>query len=515
MYYIKVVCSMGYFYFPYLLELIVFIGSGGVFTALTIRNQYVYNVIAQMHNYTSNNSLDYCAADDNTSSVEDDIVAAEASRWQIYINVACGVPSVFAAIILTSWSDKVGRKIPLALTLFGFTISHTLQLVVILLSWPLYMLVVSSLLYGIFGGFVGMLNICMAAISDITTKEQRVARYTLLECSMGLGGGLISFVCGFWITADGFIPSSYLSASVSLISFLLVGFLPSKTLKVEQQQQINGGAVNKIKTNINDNMSKAQIHQSSSFARFKLIKQVYTSEHSICNICDSEFRKDQINLCSHGGGLRKGRVWRMWFYLLAFNLYLFPVFGTGIFDTMYYLSYPLCFSPTLIGIRMALSFGSVALAPGLVLFYKRVLRLSNVTIILQGIVALIGIDLMISFAKQQYVVFIASSFTIFMQVTAPVLRTQISSLASISEQGAALSLISGTENFSNMFSNVAYLLLYPATLPIYHGFMWCLSCAILLIPLTMITIVWIADRKKLKASFSATEEDHSPLIDVD
>lgn len=294
--------------FPYLLELIVFTGCAGVFTTLGVQHQYVYNMVSRLHHYTKNSSLDYCAA--NTSTAEDDIVATEASRWQIYINVACGVPSVFVAVLLTSWSDKIGRKIPLAFPVFGFVVSNIIQLLVISYSLPLYMLIVSSFIYGSFGGFVAMLNICMAAISDMTTKEQKVTRYTLLECSMGLGGGSVSFACGFWITADGFVPSSYLATGCCLVSLLLIPFLPGKEKNSENDsqpditydisvpnskptysdksdlhQQINEYTLDAVMKR-NDIKRNSQVANVSGAARFKLIKQVYFTEHSVCNICD-------------------------------------------------------------------------------------------------------------------------------------------------------------------------------------------------------------------------------------
>lgn len=57
-------------------------------------------------------------------------------------------------------------------------------------------------------------------------------------------------------------------------------------------------------------------------------------------------------MCAHGGGLYRGRVWRMWAYLSAYNLYMFVSVGTMVFQTIYFLSPPLCFSQILVGLQV-------------------------------------------------------------------------------------------------------------------------------------------------------------------
>lgn len=56
-------------------------------------------------------------------------------------------------------------------------------------------------------------------------------------------------------------------------------------------------------------------------------------------------------ICSHGGGIHKGRIWRLWFYAISYGFMMYINVGTMSVQTMFFLSYPLCFTPSFIGIQ--------------------------------------------------------------------------------------------------------------------------------------------------------------------
>lgn len=55
--------------------------------------------------------------------------------------------------------------------------------------------------------------------------------------------------------------------------------------------------------------------------------------------------------CIHVDGKSRGRVWRLWFYLISYVVYFAALHGYCSVLIMFLVSEPLCFSPALVGIR--------------------------------------------------------------------------------------------------------------------------------------------------------------------
>ena len=53
--------------------------------------------------------------------------------------------------------------------------------------------------------------------------------------------------------------------------------------------------------------------------------------------------------------------------------------------------------------------------------------------------------------------------------------------------GSAFALLSCTETLTFLAATAVFLALYPATLPVYHGFCWLFAAGIVLIPITLVT----------------------------
>lgn len=51
----------------------------------------------------------------------------------------------------------------------------------------------------------------------------------------------------------------------------------------------------------------------------------------------------------HYKNIKRERLWRIWFYVWAYGIYMFAVIGVGLFITIFLVSYPVCFSPLLVG----------------------------------------------------------------------------------------------------------------------------------------------------------------------
>ncbi|XP_077969419.1 proton-coupled folate transporter-like isoform X2 [Styela clava] len=497
------------------------------------------------------------------------LLCGEISYDEISLGVFSGIALIITIVVgglLTSWGDRVGRKVVMSVPIIGMIIGGIMQALVMLYRWPVSGLFVAAAVNGLTGYYMTMLIQGNAYLSDVTPNEGRGKRYTILETILGAAGGFAGLGGGYWINSQGFIPISWGAVVLSFIALCILPFLPNPGK--ESFDGVNPGTrdltqdrytshtnahpnvyetrdsgkegfdevtpatrgmikhrytthakehdiySNEYAQENNENQTESTLllsgrNNSSKESKFRqkykfldLIKsalRVYSSEYLSCDECfgpdpnidriPSDYR------CKHGGGIIRGKVWRIWLYLLSYFLYMFVNVGVFLFQSMFFLSYPLCFTPLLLGAQLAIRFTSVCAAPLVVYLFQRLLNLSNQTIILVGLLGFFMFPFTMSIATETWIVFLATSAMIVGSIAKPFIQAQISSLASQSEQGAAFAMLSSFEVLSFLLATICYLEMYPATQYISHWFTWIFSSIITAVPILLMSIVWVADKK--------------------
>ena len=102
------------------------------------------------------------------------------------------------------------------------------------------------------------------------------------------------------------------------------------------------------------NFGKNESSTTRRYKSFKVCSAICALQNEIGD--EAQAPRDVViiyveGLCIHGGGTYPGRVWRMWFYLISYDLFMFSNIGTTIFQTIYFLSPPLCFSTVTVGVQ--------------------------------------------------------------------------------------------------------------------------------------------------------------------
>nr|XP_039269469.1 proton-coupled folate transporter-like isoform X3 [Styela clava] len=430
-------------------ELLVFFVCCTIYSSDTILNEFIYQVVSERNNFTTDHTLNYCADNFKQSEVRR-IVAEETSRWGMYERVAQRISNVVAALVITSASDQIGRKKALLFPVLGTVISSTLQTCIIKF------------------------------------------KLTILEVFSHFGGGISLLGTGFWIKYQGFVPPSLFLVSCSCVGLVLLAFLPSKNIVSRYQE--NEDSVNLITT---DRKEEPELNSTTKtnlgiWIQAKIFWEICSSDKSVCHICI----QGNTKLCSHAGNIHKGRVWRLWFYIIAYALYMFVVNGIELFQTMFFISRPICFTPELVGAQNSLDASSIIFSIFLVIFYENVLHMESQAILLTAMFARFTTSLLMFCSSEATLIFIATSIGPFSNITSPYLRRGISSLVSSFEQGSVFALLSFVNGIIGIFTPIVVLTLYPATLAISYSFIWIVMASILCFPLILMTIVWIADRKR-------------------
>ena len=159
----------------------------------TIIQDLVYQKTCHTHFNAS-----ICASLDSEENKEAlDLVQKEASHLILSSTAALTIPSILTTNILGSYSDMYDRKWPLLLPPAGMTLA---VLVYILMdnfeSLPVWLIIVSSLISGLTGGFISIISGVTSYISAISSEESRTMRVGLMEAASFLSGTIGPFVGG-------------------------------------------------------------------------------------------------------------------------------------------------------------------------------------------------------------------------------------------------------------------------------------------------------------------------------
>ena len=180
----------------------------------------------------------------NLTKPQEDFVHQKTSKWVLYQSVSLTLPSIFASLILGSWSDKVGRKVILILPSVGSVLLYVNYVLnVAFFSLDVNYLLIGVCISGFFGGFATTLLGVFSYISDITDKSQRTMRVAVLESMIFMGGTVGNLIGGVLVEHHGFMPAFGLCLALNVLIILYVSFVLPESYFPQGDQEGNWALV--------------------------------------------------------------------------------------------------------------------------------------------------------------------------------------------------------------------------------------------------------------------------------
>ncbi|XP_047481677.1 proton-coupled folate transporter-like [Penaeus chinensis] len=150
------------------------------------------------------------------------------SVFAFYNGVIAAALPLFFILFMGAWSDKYGRKVPLAAVQLGHCLHAVGYLLVALApSWPPEILLLVTLLDTLGGGTVSFLTATNAYVGDVSSEEARTSRVGLAY-SLWFLGGPIGTLMGTYIYSYGgylYLFATSLALSLLAVTYVIV-FLP-------------------------------------------------------------------------------------------------------------------------------------------------------------------------------------------------------------------------------------------------------------------------------------------------
>ncbi|XP_074651711.1 lysosomal proton-coupled steroid conjugate and bile acid symporter SLC46A3-like isoform X2 [Tubulanus polymorphus] len=387
----------------------------------------------------------------NEYESEEKYVQSETSHWILYTNICLTLPSIISAAFIGSWSDKIGRKIPIILPSIGAVfglVNYVLNSMFPKLPLPLILL--SPFLNGIAGGFVTCILSVFSYMSNITSESNRTIRVAVLESMSFLGGTIGLSLSGVLLDHLGF---QYVFVIMIVCHFILIVYTLLWIDDVHPADQI--------------------VEQNTNLCRH-LFNLTHFKESAICL-----FRP-------RDGHLRRN-------LLLTFGAFLGGFFAFSAHNDLAYLYLrhaPRNFTQTeygyYLGFTNAMSgIGLIVILP----LFKHYLLLWDTILIIIGFSAR-GIALIVlAVSMVKWLVFLVPVIGMFQGFGAAGCRALLSKFVDKDETGKMFAFVASGESLITLLASVIFNNLYPATISFYPGFCFILAAAMMIIPIIIIGFV--------------------------
>ena len=261
--------------------------------------------------------MDHCSL--NKSS-EVYILSHLAQKKNSYFNIVTGIanaiPNLVTATFLGPYSDKAGRKYAIVIPLVGTLIYSAVCLVVTKFTLPVWYLIIGNFIDGLGGRYIVLLIGCFSYIADITPKDDRQFRITIVELIMFLSAVVGPVGVGYWIQkADYFWPITASAAAFALNVLYSLLCIPETIIKDPEAKFF-------------------------TITHLKTIVKVYTDDDT------------------------PGRRWKLKLLYLAFIPVILPTLGDNV-STLFKQNPPLCWQSVKIGNYTAIS-TAIAILGGII-----------------------------------------------------------------------------------------------------------------------------------------------------
>ncbi|XP_052247091.1 proton-coupled folate transporter-like [Dreissena polymorpha] len=173
-----------------------------------------------------------CLQDGNSTEGNFTRIEQETARWAMFAALATLVPSFFVSALVSSYSDKYGRKCLFIISALSQTVQMAITSLTIYFQWSLVMIVVGSAIDGLSGASNTNYLAAMLYLADVTpTEKNRAIALSIYDGLLMFCSTLSAFSSGFIITKAGFFPSMVACTAAAGFCLLLICFCLPETHK--------------------------------------------------------------------------------------------------------------------------------------------------------------------------------------------------------------------------------------------------------------------------------------------
>ena len=191
--------------------------------------QYIYMIISKEYNYTTPSENATVCTNDSLHSdlIMQQKVQSESSKVMLKITIAATLPAIISTLLLGPYCDQFGKKLPINITCFGAVFKCVTFAVVIATDASYWWFLFGCIVEGMTGFWFTFNMACYSYCGEVTSKENRTWKVTVVEVSNFVGIGLGQLLTGPIIHSIGYMyPFIILALLTGLASLYVILFLP-------------------------------------------------------------------------------------------------------------------------------------------------------------------------------------------------------------------------------------------------------------------------------------------------
>lgn len=168
------------------------------------------------------------------------LVQRESTTYLILHKVLTNTPALVLGLFCGAWSDKYGRRLPMALPSFGTTFAVLLYMAANMTSkGSIDFFLCGSFVHGCFGK-TAMINMAVNSyIVDVTTTDKRTKKLGILAAMQFLGMFVGSLIGGLLVDLTSVLTSYCIVSAISSIVVTMTLLFLRETIKVDNEENLS------------------------------------------------------------------------------------------------------------------------------------------------------------------------------------------------------------------------------------------------------------------------------------
>lgn len=200
----------------------------GCFSTPVITNQFVNSKIT-VHNETINQTC--------TKNYEKDEGQRKSAEFMLGLSLVQNVPAMFIALFIGPWSDQIGRKPIMYLSMVGALCDSLTTVIVVSFNLNILYLYIGKAIYGLCGANNGLSLGAFSYIADITDTDKRSFKIVTAEGLMAFVAGGAQIGIGYWIKSTNFSQPFIAVFTLYFLSMIYLFFFVPETIYSEKKEK--------------------------------------------------------------------------------------------------------------------------------------------------------------------------------------------------------------------------------------------------------------------------------------
>ncbi|XP_047519575.1 proton-coupled folate transporter-like isoform X1 [Pieris napi] len=349
------------------------------------------------------------------------------------------------SLFLGVWSDTYGRKPLVVWPLLGMSISSGLTVIYSMMDnlgpwWFIATVIPMSLS----GGFTSLFTGAFCYLSDVTSKENRSLRMTIVEASVSAGSVIGSLASSYLLRAVGNVYLLLITAFLCVIAYVFTNCCLDESLPGAQKGGIK------------------------SLLDFKLIKEMIAE----CFKERPNYTRAQILLLT-----------------VANSLSIFIMYGVmslGYLYTRQKLHWAIKQYTIYSAAHTTITFFGSFFG---VVFIQKIFKVSDLTFSMIALISTAAEYIIKAFAFTTWHMYLAAGISLFRDLSSPLIRSMITKILPAQDIAKVFALMCAIEGVAPLISPAVYNSLYAYTISTFPGAFYLLCTAITGICVTFLGIV--------------------------